>query len=98
MDIAAILIILVGVLITAGTVERKVDRVNRRTVRVERKLDLIIEHLGIETDTLGPGLDDVRALLRDGKKIPAIKAYREATGLGLKEAKDEVDRIESELR
>ncbi|MFZ3562035.1 MULTISPECIES: ribosomal protein L7/L12 [unclassified Streptomyces] len=95
MDIAAILILLVGVLITAGTIERKVDRADRRTARVERKLDLVIEHLGIETGTLVPGLDGVRALVRDGKKIEAIKAYREATGVGLKEAKDEVDRIES---
>lgn len=95
MDIAAILILLVGVLIAVGTVERKVDRADRRTARVERKLDLIIEHLEIETDTLGPGLDNVRALLRDGKKIPAVKAYREATGVGLKEAKEAVDRIEA---
>ncbi|MFZ3565999.1 ribosomal protein L7/L12 [Streptomyces sp. BH097] len=95
MDIAAILILLVGVLITAGTIERKVDRADRRTARVERKLDLIIDHLEIGTDTLVPGLDGVRALVRDGKKIEAIKAYREATGVGLKEAKDEVERIES---
>ncbi|MCX5537581.1 ribosomal protein L7/L12 [Streptomyces sp. NBC_00006] len=95
MDSAAILILLVGVLIAIGTIERKVDRADRRTARVERKLDLVIEHLGIETGTLVPGLDGVRALVRDGKKIEAIKAYREATGVGLKEAKDEVDRIES---
>ncbi|MFJ9176501.1 ribosomal protein L7/L12 [Streptomyces sp. NPDC102360] len=97
MDIAAILL-LVGVLIAVGTIERKVDRADRRTARVERKLDLVIEHLGIDTDMVGPDLDRVRALLRDGKKIPAVKAYREATGAGLKEAKDEVDRIESTMR
>ncbi|MHC5260408.1 ribosomal protein L7/L12 [Streptomyces sp. UC4497] len=95
MDIAAILILLVGVLIAVGTIERKVDRADRRAARVERKLDLVIKHLGIEADELGPVLDGVRALVRDGKKIDAIKAYREATGVGLKEAKDEVDRIES---
>ncbi|MGD6747767.1 ribosomal protein L7/L12 [Streptomyces sp. BH106] len=95
MDIAAILILLVGALIAVGTIERKVDRADRRAARVERKLDLVIGHLGIETGTLVPGLDGVRALVRDGKKIEAIKAYREATGVGLKEAKDEVERIES---
>lgn len=31
-------------------------------------------------------------------KIEAIKVYREATGTGLKEAKDVVDAIERELR
>jgi len=34
--------------------------------------------------------------LRRGNKIEAIKLVRDATGLGLKEAKDAVERIESE--
>jgi ribosomal protein L7/L12 len=41
--------------------------------------------------------DEVRDLLRQGKKIEAIKRYREATNLGLKEAKDAVDEIERKL-
>jgi large subunit ribosomal protein L7/L12 len=32
-------------------------------------------------------------LIARGKKIEAIKIYREATGVGLKEAKDAVDAI-----
>ncbi|MFF3490331.1 ribosomal protein L7/L12 [Streptomyces sp. NPDC002795] len=96
MDVAAILLLLVAVLIAAWSIERKVDRADRRAARVERKLDLVVEHLGIETDSLGLGLDGVRALVRDGKKIEAIKTYREMTGVGLKEAKDAVDRIESD--
>jgi hypothetical protein len=36
--------------------------------------------------------------LRAGEKIQAIKLHREATGLGLKEAKDEIDAIEAGLR
>lgn len=32
-------------------------------------------------------------LARSGNKIAAIKQYREETGLGLKEAKDAVDRL-----
>jgi ribosomal protein L7/L12 len=39
----------------------------------------------------GAWLDEVRALKADGKLIEAIKAYREHTGLGLKEAKDAVE-------
>ena len=34
----------------------------------------------------------------DGRKIEAIKLYRAATGVGLKEAKDAVDEIEKDLR
>ncbi|MCW5954672.1 MAG: ribosomal protein L7/L12 [Propionibacteriaceae bacterium] len=34
---------------------------------------------------------EIGRLLASGRKIEAIKRYREATGLGLKEAKDAVD-------
>jgi hypothetical protein len=41
-----------------------------------------------------PALDSqIVALLRERRKIEAIKLLRERTGVGLKEAKDEVDRI-----
>lgn len=38
--------------------------------------------------------DEVETLLLQDKKIAAIKRVREATGAGLKEAKDTVERIE----
>lgn len=40
-----------------------------------------------------PG-DDVRRLVAEGKKIQAIKVYREQTGASLKDAKDAVDLIQ----
>lgn len=43
-----------------------------------------------------PGeLAEIKQLLRDGQRIEAIKLYRQATTLGLKEAKDAVDAIEA---
>lgn len=42
--------------------------------------------------------EQIRSLLLQGQKIEAIKIYREATGLGLKESKDAVEIVESELR
>ena len=41
-------------------------------------------------------LAEVRALAIAGNKIAAIKLYRELTGVGLKEAKDYVDALESD--
>jgi large subunit ribosomal protein L7/L12 len=38
-------------------------------------------------------LDEVRALKAQGKVIHAIKVYREATGAGLREAKEHVERM-----
>jgi ribosomal protein L7/L12 len=37
--------------------------------------------------------EEIRALVRAGRMIEAIKLYRERTGTGLKEAKDAVDKI-----
>jgi ribosomal protein L7/L12 len=37
-------------------------------------------------------------MIMSGRKIEAIKFYREATGEGLKEAKDDVERLEKEMR
>ncbi len=36
--------------------------------------------------------------LENGRKIEAIKVYRKATGLGLKEAMDAVEKIHADLR
>ena len=49
------------------------------------------------TPAPAPGGDiaEVHALARSGKKIEAIKRYRELTGVGLKEAKDAVERMEA---
>jgi hypothetical protein len=41
--------------------------------------------------------DEVRRLLAAGRKIDAIKFVREKNGIGLKEAKDYVEAIESRL-
>ncbi len=57
---------------------------------VERKLDLILTQLGIEPDE---GLDEqLKQLVRSGQKLEAIKMYRQQAGVGLKEAKDYIDR------
>jgi ribosomal protein L7/L12 len=37
-------------------------------------------------------------LITSGRKIEAIKLYREATGEGLKEAKEDVETLEREMR
>ena len=46
---------------------------------------------------LDPGLDrDIDDLLSRGRKLEAIKLLREATGCGLKEAKDRVEALQRE--
>lgn len=43
-------------------------------------------------------LDQVRPILQTDGKIAAIKAYREITGAGLRDAKLAVDTLDDELR
>ncbi|WP_406199812.1 MULTISPECIES: ribosomal protein L7/L12 [unclassified Streptomyces] len=90
MDIVGYFIALVVIIGFAGA-ESRISRTDRRVARVERKLDLIIDHLGLRDDD--PRMAKVVALLRDDKKIQAIKEYREITGVGLAEAKEAVERM-----
>jgi len=65
-----------------------------RLQRLEHKLDLILEHLGIEYAEPTPGENlsvQVRDLADRGEKIGAIKKHRELTGAGLAEAKRAVE-------
>ncbi|MDO0913329.1 ribosomal protein L7/L12 [Streptomyces sp. DT2A-34] len=73
------------------TIQSRISRTDQRVARVERKLDLVLDHLGLQEDE--PRMDEVLVLLRNGKKIEAIKVYREITGEGLKEAKEAVERL-----
>ena len=59
--------------------------------RLERKVDLILKHLGIDPNQ---GVDEkIMELMKAGQKIEAIKLYREQTGVGLREAKDYVESL-----
>ncbi|GAA3723488.1 hypothetical protein GCM10022225_00420 [Plantactinospora mayteni] len=65
-----------------------------RLRRVEAKLDLVLEHLGLALPEAA--LPTVVAHLEQGQKLAAIKAYREITGEGLREAKEAVERLAAE--
>ncbi|MFD4523777.1 ribosomal protein L7/L12 [Streptomyces sp. NPDC058470] len=93
MEMTGLLVVAAIVFASVAGLETKLSRTDRRIARVEKKLDLIIGHLGIHEDD--SELAEVAAFLWDGKKIQAIKAYRAATGAGLKEAKEAVERMGS---
>jgi len=91
MDILGFSLLVLLVLFGIGSIENRISRTDRRVARIEHKLDLILGHLGLTAPE--PWSDEVNALVRDGKKIQAIKVYREATGAGLKEAKEAVEKL-----
>jgi ribosomal protein L7/L12 len=66
----------------------------RRIEEVERKLNLVLTHLGIDPTAQVAASSHVMSLAADPRKrIEAIKAYREQTGAGLKEAVAVIDKI-----
>jgi hypothetical protein len=92
--IALVLIMVVFVYVIAIDMAMKQARrdMARRIGRVNDKLDLLLAQAGIRLDTPDvPRLDEIRELARSGKKIHAIKLYRDVTGAGLAEAKDAVE-------
>jgi len=64
---------------------------SRRLARLEWKMDALLKKLDIHPDAaVDP---EVLGLVKAGRKIDAIKRYREITGVGLKDAKDFVERL-----
>jgi hypothetical protein len=62
--------------------------------RVEAKLDLLLKQANIKFDPFAHVSDDIVKALRANRKIEAIKLYRQATGVGLKEAKEFVEEVQ----
>jgi ribosomal protein L7/L12 len=81
--------------------ERRIDALERRVAALEHAA--LRSGQGIAPQPVPPAptgefhdgsvSDEVRILAASGKKINAIKLLREQSGLGLKEAKDIVDRL-----
>lgn len=86
----SLLAVLVGCT-TLAALENRTRRLDRRMIRLEQKLDLLLKHSGVRDDELVPA--EVVALARAGEDVLAVKKYREATGAGLLEAKEVVDRL-----
>jgi ribosomal protein L7/L12 len=60
--------------------------------RVERKLSALLKHSGLDIATIAG--QEAQVLVRAGRKMEAIKLYREYTGVGLAEAKGAVERLQ----
>jgi hypothetical protein len=82
------------VLAMVGARLNKVERMTGRLSTLEAKLDLLLKHSGVVYDpfkNLSPGVVES---IQAGKKIEAIKRYRQETGAGLKEAKEFIEEVQ----
>jgi hypothetical protein len=81
-------VLIIGVLgARLSTLELRLGKLSS----VDAKLDLLLKHAGLEYDPYKNLPPAVVEALRSGKKIEAIKCYRQASGVGLKEAKDFIE-------
>ena len=65
----------------------------RRVTDLEFKVRFLFERTGIVYEPASMLAAAVRDAVANGKKIEAIKLYRDATGASLREAKNAVDRM-----
>lgn len=61
---------------------------------LDGKLDALLKHAGIEYNPYENLPEDVVRAIQRGEKIQAIKHYRAATGVGLKEAKEFIEEVQ----
>lgn len=83
-------IILYGLVLYMLVLTSKIDSLQKHITRMNSNLIKIAKQVGVPQEPLD---DELKSLKEKGEKIKAIKKLREATGLGLKEAKDYVDNL-----
>ncbi len=76
--------------VSAHRLQRRVDTLEQQVEFLTRQLDVDPRRLPQSAPACSP---EVIRLAREGKKIHAIKLHREQTGLGLAEAKADIDAI-----
>jgi ribosomal protein L7/L12 len=86
-SILLVLVLMLSLQWRLTEIERQVSRV----ARLDVKLDLLLKHAGVEYDPYKALPPEVINALQNGRKIQAIKLYREASGVGLKDAKDFIE-------
>ena len=96
-QIAPLLVMLLVLLWVIGMLEKRLTRIERRLAKlfpIEAKVDLLLKSSGLEYDPNGGLPDGVLEAIQAGKKIEAIKRYREATSVSLAEAKSFIEEIQ----
>jgi hypothetical protein len=96
-QIAFLAVLILGLLSVIGILSARLNMIERRLGRlssVEAKQDHLLNHFGLQYDPYKNLPNAVAEALRSENKIKAIKCYREATGVSLKEAKDFIEEVQ----
>jgi hypothetical protein len=96
-QIAIVAVLMVGlfaVIASQSVLPKMIERRLARLFFVEAKLDILLNHFGLQFDPYKNLPNAVVEALRSGQTLKAIRSYREATGVTLKEAKDFIDEVQ----
>ena len=88
-------IVVAGIL--SGFAQLKLSALNpnaKRIAHLEARVKELSARLGIEEAPLS----EVQELIAQGRKIHAIKLYREQTGMGLAASKEAVDAMDAQMK
>ena len=91
--VAALVIVLMAAAIVLARIKALEGRLSTLS-RLEAKVNALLKHSGIRFDPFQDVPPAVVAALARGKKIEAIKEYRLARGVDLKEAKEFVEELQ----
>ncbi len=84
-----IILVSMGVLLLVS-MSNAITQLRNDIKRTNSILEKIAKQIGVPEP---PVDDEIKTLIAEGNKIKAIKRYREITGVGLKEAKDYIDKL-----
>jgi len=96
-QIALIAVMILCVILVINLLATRLSKIEQRIAKlssVDAKLDLLLKHAGLEYDPYKSLPREVVEAVQSGRKIEAIKRYREATAVGLKEAKDFIEEVQ----
>jgi len=89
---------IMAALLLSWLIKARLDQMARQIAtisRIEGKLDLLLKQAGLEYDPYKSISPRVVDFVKRGKKIEAIKCYREENaGVGLKDAKEYVEEVQ----
>ena len=77
--------------------DHEIFELRQRVEKLERQVAFLMENLGVEyQDEPNQGVStEIMDLVRSGRKIQAIKLFRQETGAGLKSAKEFIDSLQT---
>ncbi|MCZ0702954.1 ribosomal protein L7/L12 [Natronobacillus azotifigens] len=76
----------------------EITQLRNEMKRTNNTLDRIAKQIGATEPILESIEEELIDLLKEGKKIKAVKRYREVTGCGLKESKEYIDTLDLSIR